>query len=64
MKDLEGRPDLMNPLRASEEKAQLLFSSFAKKTSVIYDIQTLCEFIKKDLSSIVDSFNCTDDEAE
>jgi len=35
-------------LRESEERAMLLFQCFTKKTSVIYDVQSLCELLKKE----------------
>lgn len=31
-----------------EERAMLLFQAFNKKTSIIYDVQSLCELLKKD----------------
>ncbi len=37
--------------RDPEEKAALIFQCFSRKTSVIYDIQSLCEILKKDLSA-------------
>ena len=38
-------------LRESEEKALLIFQCFGRKTSVLYDVQSLYEIIKKETSS-------------
>ena len=38
--------------RESEEKAAMMFECFGKKTSVLYDVQSLTEILKKDMEEV------------